>query len=44
MVYSENADDQLPIASLTKIMSYIVAYETIPDIENAQTVSYTHLG
>ncbi len=36
VVYSENADDQLPIASLTKIMSYIVAYETIPDIENAQ--------
>ena len=24
------------MASLTKIMSYIVAYETIPDIENAQ--------
>ena len=35
-VYSNNADEQLPMASLTKIMSYIVAYETIPDIENAQ--------
>ena len=34
-VYSNNADEQLPMASLTKIMSYIVAYETIPDIENA---------
>lgn len=36
VVYSENADEQLPMASLTKIMTYIVAYETIPDIENAE--------
>ena len=34
VVYSENADEQLPMASLTKIMSYIIAYENIPDIEN----------
>lgn len=34
VVYSENADEQLPMASLTKIMSYIVAYESIPNIEN----------
>lgn len=36
VVYSENADEQLPMASLTKIMSYIVAYENIPNIENAE--------
>lgn len=36
VVYSENADEQLPMASLTKIMTYIVAYENIPDIENAE--------
>ena len=36
VVYSDNADEQLPMASLTKIMTYIVAYENIPDIENAQ--------
>lgn len=36
VVYAENADEQLPMASLTKIMSYIVAYENIPDIENAE--------
>ena len=34
VVYSNNADEQLPMASLTKIMTYIVAYETIPDLEN----------
>ena len=34
VVYSQNADEQLPMASLTKIMTYIVAYENIPDIEN----------
>lgn len=33
-VYSMNADEELPMASLTKIMTYIVAYENIPDIEN----------
>ena len=27
---------RLPMASMTKIMSYIVAYENIPNIENAQ--------
>lgn len=36
VVYAENADEPLPMASLTKIMSYIIAYENIPDIENAQ--------
>ncbi|MGI6254069.1 MAG: D-alanyl-D-alanine carboxypeptidase family protein [Acutalibacter sp.] len=34
VVYSENADERLPMASITKIMSYIIAYENIPDIEN----------
>lgn len=34
VVYTENPDEPLPMASMTKIMSYIVAYETIPDIEN----------
>ena len=34
VVYSNNGDEQLPMASLTKIMTYIVAYETIPDLEN----------
>ncbi len=36
VVYSENADERLPMASLTKIMTYIVAYENIPDVENAR--------
>ena len=36
VVYSDNADEQLPMASLTKIMTYIVAYENIPDIENTE--------
>lgn len=35
VVYSLNPDEQLPMASMTKIMTYIVAYETIPDIERA---------
>ncbi len=34
VVYTLNPDERLSMASLTKIMSYIVAYETIPDIEN----------
>lgn len=34
VVYTLNPDEELPMASLTKIMTYIVAYETIPDIEN----------
>ncbi len=33
-VYEENADEKLPMASLTKIMAYIVAYENIENIEN----------
>lgn len=35
VVYTLNPDEQLPMASMTKIMTYIVAYETIPDIEHA---------
>ena len=35
VVYAMNPDEQLPMASLTKIMSYIVAYETIPNMETA---------
>lgn len=34
VVYTHNPDEELPMASMTKIMTYIVAYETIPDIEN----------
>lgn len=34
VVYSLNADEVLPMASLTKIMTFIVASENIPDIEN----------
>ncbi len=33
-VYSMNAHERLPMASLTKIMTYIVAYENIPNLEN----------
>lgn len=33
-VYSMNAHEKRPIASLTKIMTYIIAYENIPDLEN----------
>lgn len=36
VVYSLNPDQELPMASMTKIMSYIVAYEAIPDIENTK--------
>ncbi len=35
VVYALNPDEERPMASMTKIMSYIVAYENIPDIENA---------
>lgn len=35
VVYTLNPDERLPMASMTKIMTYIVAYETIPDIEHA---------
>lgn len=42
VVYSVNADEVLPMASLTKIMTFIVASENIPDIENTVvTVSDT---
>lgn len=34
VVYSVNADEVLPMASLTKIMTFIVASENIPDIED----------
>ncbi|WP_322172528.1 D-alanyl-D-alanine carboxypeptidase family protein [Acutalibacter caecimuris] len=34
VVYTYNPDEQLPMASMTKIMTYIIAYENIPDIEN----------
>lgn len=34
IVYSLNPDEPLPMASLTKIMTYIVAYENIPDLQN----------
>ncbi len=37
IVYNNNADERLPMASLTKIMSFIVAYENIPSIETAKT-------
>lgn len=33
-VYGLNAHERMPMASITKIMTYIVAYENIPDIEN----------
>lgn len=34
VAYAMNADEPLPMASMTKIMSYIIAYENIPNIEN----------
>lgn len=34
VAYSLNPDEPLPMASITKIMTYIVAYETIPNIES----------
>lgn len=36
VVYTLNPDDPLPMASMTKIMTYIVAYEHIPNIENTE--------
>lgn len=38
VVYTHNPDEQLPMASMTKIMTYIIAYENIPDIEHANIV------
>ncbi len=34
VVYTHNPDEPLPMASMTKIMTYIIAYESIPDLEN----------
>ena len=36
VAYAMNADEPRPMASMTKIMTYIVAYENIPDIENVR--------
>ncbi len=36
VVYSTNAEEVRPMASLTKIMTYIVAYENIPNIETVE--------
>ena len=42
-IYSENADVKRSIASLTKIMTYIVAYENIPDIETTKITINTQM-
>ena len=34
IVYTMNPDERRPMASITKIMTFIVAYESIEDIEN----------
>lgn len=34
IVYEKNADEKLPPASLTKMMTYIVVCENVPDLEN----------
>ncbi|MBE6825134.1 MAG: D-alanyl-D-alanine carboxypeptidase [Ruminococcaceae bacterium] len=34
VVFEKNADEKVPPASLTKIMTYIVVTENIPDVEN----------
>ena len=34
VVYEKNADEKLPPASLTKMMTYIVVCENVPDLEN----------
>lgn len=34
VVHSVNADQQVPPASLTKVMTYIVVAENVPDLEN----------
>ena len=36
VVYEKNVNEQLPPASLTKIMTYIVVCENIPDLENTK--------
>ncbi len=35
-IFSQNADEERAIASLTKIMTFIVAVENIPDVENTE--------
>lgn len=44
VVYSMNADEVLPMASLTKIMTFIVASENIPDIENTVVTVSDHIS
>lgn len=36
VVYEKNADEKLPPASLTKMMTYIVVCENVPDLENTK--------
>ncbi len=36
VVYEKNADETVPPASLTKIMTYIVVVENVPDLENTK--------
>ena len=36
VVLEENADEKVPPASLTKIMTYIIVVESIPDLENTK--------
>lgn len=38
VVYARNPDERRPMASLTKIMSYIVAADVIEDLHNTRTV------
>ena len=38
VVYALNPDERRPMASLTKIMSYIVTVETVEDLHNTRTV------
>ena len=36
VVFEKNADEKLPPASLTKMMTYIVVCENVPDLENTK--------
>ncbi len=36
VVYEKNSDEKIPPASLTKIMTYIVVVENVPDLENTE--------
>lgn len=38
VVYTLNPDERRPMASLTKIMSYVVAAEVVDDLKNTKTV------